>query len=72
MNSAEHAQVLPDEFIERFAVIGPPARCTARLQELVDLGLDRLVITGPAFGSNRDHATTHGELLQNEVIPALR
>src|SRR5204863_3884661 len=43
LNSAAHAQSIPDEFIDRFAVTGGPDTCIARLHELVALGLDRLV-----------------------------
>lgn len=38
---ATHAQMLPKDFIERFAIVGPAARCIARLQELVALGIER-------------------------------
>ena len=72
VNQAEHAQVLPDEFIERFAVIGGVAVCTERLRELVGLGLDRLVITGPGFGTSRDDAHIHSQLVTQELLPALR
>jgi 5,10-methylenetetrahydromethanopterin reductase len=72
VNSADHAQVLPDEFVDRWAVTGDAATCATRLQELVGFGLDRLVITGPSFGADRDHAQTHRTLLENELLPALR
>jgi 5,10-methylenetetrahydromethanopterin reductase len=72
VNSAAHANVLPDEFTDRFAVIGDVATCTSRLQELVGLGLDRLVVTGPSFGANREDAGVHRELVVNELLPALR
>ena len=72
VNSAEHAQVLPDEFTDRFAVIGDADACAKRLHELVRLGLDRLVITGPSFGADREDANVHRTLVCNELIPALR
>jgi 5,10-methylenetetrahydromethanopterin reductase len=72
VNSADHAQLLPDEFVDRWAVTGNAATCASRLQELVGFGLDRLVITGPSFGADRDHAQTHRTLLENELLPALR
>ena len=71
-NSAEHSQVLPDEFIDRFAVLGDFATCSRRLHELVDMGLDRLIITGPAFGTVREHAAVHTEIVVNELLPSLR
>ncbi|HEY3834608.1 MAG TPA: LLM class flavin-dependent oxidoreductase [Acidimicrobiia bacterium] len=70
-NRAEHAQSMPDEFVDRFAILGPPDTCITRLQELVALGLERLVITGPSFGADRDAARVHHDLLTSEVLPAL-
>jgi 5,10-methylenetetrahydromethanopterin reductase len=72
MNAAEHAQVLPDEFLDRFAVVGDVDHCIRRLREIVDLGLDRLVINGPSFGAERVAAATHRQLLVGEVLPAVR
>ncbi len=72
VNSAEHSQVLTDDFVDRFAIVGDAGACTKRLRELVALGLDRLVITGPSFGANRDHAKTHAQLMTSELLPALR
>ena len=50
-HGAGHAApgVLTDDFVDRFAVVGPPDDCIARLAELVDLGLDRMVVCGPTF-----------------------
>src|SRR5689334_1460162 len=70
MNAAEHAQVLPDEFLDRFAVVGDVDHCIRRLRELVDLGLDRIVINGPSFGAERAAAATHRQLLVGELLPA--
>ena len=68
----EHAQVLPDEFVDRFAVVGDVDHCIGRLRELVELGLDRFVITGPSFGAERTAAATHRQLLVDELLPAVR
>jgi 5,10-methylenetetrahydromethanopterin reductase len=72
VNSAAHAQVMPDDFIDRFAIVGEPDACAGRLRELVALGLDRLVITGPSFGAVRDDAAVHHRLFVDEVLPALK
>ena len=48
-----------------------PDTCVGRLQELVALGLDRLVITGPSFGAVREDAAVHHRLFVNDVLPAL-
>jgi 5,10-methylenetetrahydromethanopterin reductase len=72
VNAAEHSRVVPDEYVDRFAVIGDPEACAARLLDLVALGLDRLIITGPTFGADRDQARWANRLVRDELIPALR
>jgi 5,10-methylenetetrahydromethanopterin reductase len=72
VNAAPHARVLPDEFVDRFAIVGDARACTHQLAALAALGLDRLIITGPSFGADRDHSRTHAQLIREEVLPALR
>jgi 5,10-methylenetetrahydromethanopterin reductase len=72
VNSAEHSQVLPDEFVDRFAVVGDPDACASRLQELAALGLERFVVTGPSFGADYEQAQVHNRLVTTELLPSLR
>jgi 5,10-methylenetetrahydromethanopterin reductase len=69
-NTAEHTEALADDFVDRFAVVGPPERCVARLAELAGLGIERFVVTGTTFDADRDAARTAGRLLAQEVLPA--
>jgi 5,10-methylenetetrahydromethanopterin reductase len=58
------------DFVQRFAIVGPPEHCVARLRQLIALGLDRFVVVGPGF-----HAEARGNgpgLFATEVMPALR
>ena len=71
-NTADHSSVLPDSFVERFAVVGDADVCARRLLELASLGLDRLVITGPTIDSDPTDARTHHQLVGDELLPALR
>jgi 5,10-methylenetetrahydromethanopterin reductase len=71
-NAAAHTQVLEPEFVERFAVVGPPERCVERLTELAGLGIERFVVTGASFGADRDDARTATGLFAAEVMPTLR
>jgi len=71
-NTAAHTEPLDAEFLDRFAIVGAPDRCTERLFELAGLGLERFVITGASFRADRDHARTADELLTTELLPALR
>lgn len=71
-NNATHNAALAPEFVDRFAIVGPPERCLERIAELAELGLERFVVTGPNFGADRDHARTAGRLLVGELLPAIR
>jgi 5,10-methylenetetrahydromethanopterin reductase len=71
VNSAPHTSGLDAGFVDRFAVVGPPEVCVARLRALADLGLERLVLTGASFGADPAHARRADELIRNEVLPAL-
>ena len=70
-NDAAHTAALTGEFIDRFAVTGPPDRVIERLKQLTALGIDRFVVTGPGFGADRDDAHLATQLLTTEVLPAL-
>jgi 5,10-methylenetetrahydromethanopterin reductase len=71
-NAAAHTAALTPEFVDRFAIVGPPERCAERLHELAALGVDRFVITGASFRSNREHAREADELMTRELVPRLR
>jgi len=58
------------DFVQRFAIVGPPAHCVRRILELVALGLERFIVVGPGL-----HPEAHGagtSLFASEVIPAVR
>ena len=71
-NTAAHNAALTAEFVDRFAVVGPPDVCVQRLRDLADLGLERFVVTGASFASGREEARASSELLTRELLPALR
>jgi 5,10-methylenetetrahydromethanopterin reductase len=66
------AGTLTHEFIDRFGIVGTPDACTRRLVELVDLGLDKLIVTGPTLGADPGEARAALERFAAEVLPALR
>jgi len=69
---AAHAKALPTDFIERFAIVGPPDRCIERLRALVGEGIARFYIIGPRpdhFGELAQIATRR---FAEEVIPAFK
>jgi 5,10-methylenetetrahydromethanopterin reductase len=41
---ADHADIVPDELVDLFALAGTPDECRARLEEIKDLGIDQVAI----------------------------
>jgi len=72
MNAARHAAALDPVFIDRFAAVGPPGACVAKLAEVAAAGLDRLVLLGPSRDADPVHAERARALLAEEVLPALQ
>jgi 5,10-methylenetetrahydromethanopterin reductase len=68
VNGADHSRIVPDSYVDRFAVIGEPERCADRLLELAALGLDRFVISGPTFGGDRDATRLANRLIRDELL----
>jgi len=69
---SEQASALDDQFVDTYAVVGDPERCVARLQELVTLGLDKLVMVSATAGADPDAVAASGALMSSEVLPSLR
>jgi 5,10-methylenetetrahydromethanopterin reductase len=70
---AEHAQGLPAEVVDDFAIAGPVDYCVERLQALIDIGITKFNITNSAFRSDDPLAGQESHrLLAAEVLPALR
>lgn len=67
----KHTALLTDAFLESFAIAGPSSYCIERLQELIALGLERLVIVGPGRGTDPDELKQTEMHLFQEVLPAL-
>ncbi|CAN7277030.1 LLM class flavin-dependent oxidoreductase [Phenylobacterium sp. LjRoot225] len=61
---------LTRDFVDRFAIAGPPDHCIERLLQLVRCGLERLVFVGPGFYP--DGGDGRRELFASEVMPAVR
>lgn len=69
---ASHAQALPDEFIDRFAVAGPSEHCVSRLSELLDAGIERLVLVPGSRDADMNEVMASMNRLASEVLPKLR
>jgi 5,10-methylenetetrahydromethanopterin reductase len=58
------------DFVERFAIVGPPDHCIERLLQVAALGIERFVIIGP--GLYPEAGTHDRSLFASEVMPAVR
>ena len=62
--------VLPAEFVDRYAIVGPPEECIRRIRQVVDMGFDRIVVLGPTVDAVEDEAKIAADLMVKEVLPA--
>jgi len=77
LDSGSHLSAVDDEFVDWFAICGPPQKCIDRLGELIEKGLDHVYILG-----GTPQAETHGErwtrtveqqeLFATDVLPQFR
>jgi 5,10-methylenetetrahydromethanopterin reductase len=58
------------DFVQRFAIVGPPDHCIERLLQLASLGIERFVIVGPGY--HPEPVPTGRSLFVREVMPAVR
>jgi 5,10-methylenetetrahydromethanopterin reductase len=72
LSHAAHTAVLDDAFVTRFAVVGSPERCLARLRQLIALGLDRIVMAPGSRDADPARLARSNERFAREVLPALK
>jgi 5,10-methylenetetrahydromethanopterin reductase len=70
--SGTQVDVLTDEFIDEFAIVGPPSRCVERILELVELGLDHLMLAPPQGDAAQEDQAQGYRRLVDDVLPNLR
>ena len=71
-SGARHEAALGDEFVDRFGVVGPSELVSERLQALVALGLDHLVIVGHSRNTPPEVFAESSRRFAREVIPTLK
>ncbi len=67
----QQTTALTDEFIDRYAIVGDPEHCAARIRALADLGLGKFAVTGPNFASPDPEARKAAERFTTDVLPLL-
>ena len=71
-SGARHEAALADEFVDRFGIVGPSPQVAQRLSELVDLGLDHVVIVGHSRNTPPDVFAESSRRFCDEVMPLVR
>jgi hypothetical protein len=76
-DKGSHLSVVSDDFIEWFSICGPPAKCRARLQQLIDLGLDHVYQLGGSpvahpHGERQAAMVEQARLFASDVMPHFR
>ena len=66
------AGTVTDDFIDHFAIVGPPETCLERLGALARLGLEKVVVGGRLGLSTDLNAARSLSLLEQQVPPALQ
>jgi 5,10-methylenetetrahydromethanopterin reductase len=72
LSSADHAALLPDDFLDRFAIVGPPEHCVARLRELLASGLERVVAVPASRDADPGAVAASNARFAREVLPEIR
>jgi 5,10-methylenetetrahydromethanopterin reductase len=70
--TGEQTEVLTPEYIDSYAIVGPPDQCVERILQLIDLGIDALMLAPPQGDADPEDIRSGYELLVKEVIPAVR
>jgi 5,10-methylenetetrahydromethanopterin reductase len=63
---------LSDDFVDRHAIAGPSDYVIGRLRQLIELGLDHLIVVGYAGTVDPDALADGSQRFGAEIIPALR
>lgn len=72
LKNSKHAKNIPDFFLDQYAIVGPPETALARLEEIYELGVDRIWLTCGSFDSDPQPIEESISLISTEVLPKLR
>lgn len=77
LRDGSHLSLIDDDFVDWFAICGPPGKCIDRLSRLLEMGLDHLYILGGTpevdqHGPRWAETVRLTEPLAEHVLPVLR
>jgi 5,10-methylenetetrahydromethanopterin reductase len=68
----DQVDALTDEFVDSYAIVGPPSRCVERVLELASLGIDAIMLAPPHGDASEDDIRDGYRMLVGEVLPGVR
>ena len=71
-HGSPQSSVLTDEAIDAFGIAGPAEYCVERLVELIELGLDKVVVLPGGIGVDGEQARASHHRFVEEVLPAVK
>lgn len=69
-SGSQQVGALTDEFIDRYALVGPSDLILDRLRELESMGISKVITIGPSAGADRDHSIEAANRAVDEVVAA--
>jgi 5,10-methylenetetrahydromethanopterin reductase len=71
-STSTQAQGMTQEFLDNYAIVGTADTCLARLRQIGDLGIDKIITVGFAETSSSDNGRIATETFLNQISPALK
>ena len=68
----QQTAALTDEFIDGYAIVGSPEHCAARIEALLDLGIEKFAVAGPNFLAPSAPGREAAGRFTEDVLPRLR
>ena len=63
---------LTEEFIDGYAIVGGPDHCASRLNDLLELGIEKFLVMGPNFAAPSAEARAAAARFAEDVLPQVR
>lgn len=70
-DSAQAATMTP-EFIDAYAIVGPPDHCIQRFQAIADVGIAKVAMSGNLRGASTDAGHAAKALMETEVLKVIQ
>jgi len=71
-SGSDQGRVLTPEFIDTYAAVGTVDRVVDKLRQISELGIDKIIVSGPSSGSDRTEAAESHRLMVEQVLPQIK